>query len=82
MSTNLFWKPAPVKPEGTSLPKTLKFAISKKYWDHDGSLSGCPILIDRTDYSYFEGLRDAGTEGASEILEAIDKYGEIEITLE
>jgi hypothetical protein len=79
VSTNIYWRP--INPDKQCLPKDLKYKIARKYWGHDGSLGGEPVIIDKTDYAYFEGLKDAGVEGAEEIINAIDKYGEIEIML-
>ena len=79
MSTNLCWRT--IDPENHWMPKELKHKISRKYWEHDGSLGGEPILIDMSDYKYFEGLRDAGVDGAEDILNALEIHGEIEISL-
>jgi hypothetical protein len=81
MSFNLFWRELPVMPQEHSLSKELKFAISHKYWDHDGSLSGNPIIINADDILYFKGLKDAGMADAQEIVNALQKYGAIEIYL-
>ncbi len=77
MSATLFWKP--VSKESTSLPDRLKHVLLRS--ERCRCLSTA-ILLRRGHEDYFQGLRDAGVEGASEILQAIETHGTIEIWLE
>ena len=77
MSTNLFM--APHSNKGKCLGKGLKYKIARRFWDHDGSLSGESVVIDSGHLPYFEGLRDAGVEGADEIIKAIQMYEKVDI---
>lgn len=81
MSTNLFWKPIVIVKDNI-LPKALKYALSKKYFDHDGSLVSGPVELDSSHQEYISGLRDAGISGASELIDAINKHGRVEIYTE
>lgn len=73
MSSNLYWRPFG---EGEkNLPNQLKFAM-RKNTKYSG---GIDTRLTYSDLGYFEGLRDAGVEGADKICEAIEKYDEIEL---
>ena len=77
MSSSLMWKP--VTQASGSLDFELKKTISRKLWDTDGSCGGGVATVDSADIPYLEGLRDAGTKGASELIKLIHKHGEIEL---
>ena len=81
MSTNLYMFPK-IDPEAECLSKELKFAISQKFWGHDGSLGGENVYIDGENLSYFEGLRDGGIKDAEKVIQAIKKYGAIILNLQ
>lgn len=70
MSSTLYWKP--VSKDANSLPDSLKSIISKRYG------SGKHIL-NSLDVVYINGLVDGGVKGASELIAAIEKHGEIEV---
>lgn len=76
MSSTLCWKP--VTTERNSLPDELKRTISRRLWDTDGSCGGSAI-IDCSIIPYLEGLRDAHTPGADELIKQIERYGEVEV---
>ncbi len=71
MSTNLYWEPLPVL--GESLPDSLKFILREKV--------GWPVSLHVTESwrGYFDGLASAKVDGAKEVLELLDKYGEIRL---
>ncbi len=75
MSSTLCWKPETAA-EG-SLPYELKRAISRKLWDTDGSCGGGEIVVKADLIPYLEGLRDAGIEGADELIRLITEHGRI-----
>lgn len=77
MSSTLMWRPL-IK-DGDSLPDELKWVLSRKIWDTDGSCGDGEAILDGSWISYLEGLRDANTKGASKLIEAINKHGEIVI---
>lgn len=76
MSSALMWRPV-VPIEGYRLPNELKYTISRKLWDTDGSMGGGEVILTASDLPYIEGLRDAGTKGADELIEAIKKHGAV-----
>jgi len=72
MSSSLIWEPV-IEQDGRSLPCGLKSALRKRFGDPvDVTLSG-------SDRNYLEGLSDAGLDGSSGILSAIDKHGMIKV---
>ena len=75
MSANLMWEPA--KRKAKSLPDALKFVLRDK----------CGLNNDRHTYgteelSYLMGLRDAGIDGAAELIKAIEQHESVEVWLE
>ena len=72
MSSSLHWRP----PASTSsdLPEQLKLVLRKKH----GQMRDFEIGGD--EYDYLEGLRDAGVDGAQELLDLIDKHGKVFLT--
>jgi hypothetical protein len=78
VSSSLFWKPVIPQRENT-LPDNLKYILGKKYWNHDGTLTSPPLVLDEDNLEYLSGLVDAGVEGAEELVEAIRKHGRVEI---
>jgi hypothetical protein len=77
MSSTLMWKPS-----GNAvghLPDELKRAISRKLWDTDGSCGGDVATVGAGDIDYLQGLQDGGVEGAAELIELIEKHGEVDL---
>ncbi len=74
MTTTLVWQ---VKPKSNyrSLPFQLRQVLEKRY-------KKFPKVVSAADIDYLSGLRDAGIEGAQELIELIDEYEEIEINIE
>ena len=72
MSSTLGW--IPKKPKDFKwLNDDIKYVMRKRYGD--------PIhtVIDSSQLDYLRGLRDSGFNEAEKLINAIDKYGEIEI---
>jgi hypothetical protein len=71
MSSNLQWQP--LKQNWKDLSSDLKFAMRKRCHD--------PIdaILTSYDLLYLEGLRDAGIKDAQVLIEAIEKYDEIQV---
>lgn len=69
MSSNLEW--LPVDRKGKCVSDDVKFILRRRY--------GHPIdlTLDSECIGYLEGLKDAGVNGAEELIKAIDKHGEI-----
>lgn len=78
MSSTLMWKPV-MPEEGQPLPRKLKFVISRKLWDTDGSCGEGHAVVDESLIPYLEGLRDAGVDGAEELIEIIRKHGVVSL---
>lgn len=72
MSSNLYWRP--VQSAKNDLPDSLKFALRKRFH----TLERLPLSY--KELGYFQGLLDAGVEGAQEIIDAIEKYEQIELS--
>lgn len=75
MSSTLVWRPD--TNESNPLPDGLKYTLSKKLWGTDGSCGGEPMRIGGSFVPYLEGLRDAGIDGAEELIDIIDRYGSV-----
>ena len=75
MSATLKWEPANRKAQ--SLPDALKFVLRDKMGIGDGR-----VCFGDQSMAYLNGLRDAGVEGAQELIDAIVKYGDVEVWLE
>ena len=75
MSSNLMWKPE-TQANG-SLPYGLKRAISRRLWDTDGSCGGGCATVDKDDIEFLKGLAAAKVDGASELINLINKHGRI-----
>ena len=71
MSSNLQWQP--LKQNWKDLSSDLKFAMRKRYPDP------IDIVLLRGDIPYLEGLWDAGLMDAKSLIDAISKYGEIQV---
>ena len=72
MSSNLGWIPSK-EPKYKYLDTDIKFALRKRY--------GEPVqeIINESQLDYLRGLKDAGIKDAIKLIDAIEKYGEIEI---
>jgi hypothetical protein len=73
MSSTLVWQIKP-KSDYKSLKYQLKVVLEKKV--------NFPCVVCCTDLAYLSGLRDAGIDGAEELMELIEKFDEIELNLE
>lgn len=70
MGCSLYWRPIPKKQYRVG-EYQLRDILEKRY--------GYPSELDCSDVTYLKALDDAGVEGADELVEAIEKHGEIEI---
>lgn len=73
MTSSLHWKPL-IKDSQRIGDMRLKDILDKKF--------GYPWILDATDIPYLEGLYDAGTTDAIELINAINIHGKITISLE
>ena len=71
MTSNLSWEPANRKT--TDLPTDIKLTLRKSFGGE--SLDG--VRLNDHNVGYLMGLRDAGIEGAKELIDAIEKHEEI-----
>jgi len=74
MSSTLMWRPPH---RGKELPDALKYALCKRWADQ--SIRTVFSNEDGCDMAYLQGLRDAGVDGAQELLDAVKRYGEVEV---
>ncbi len=71
VSSNLAWKPK--ETAAGYLPDRLKYVLAVRYGDRltDG------IAFSNANIQYLKGLMDAGVEGTGQLIDLIDKHGEI-----
>lgn len=84
MSTSPYWRPV-IPTNGHELPRGVKYALSPKYFDHDGSLGGSVILT-QDDQPFLEGVKAGSNnpevqKGISDLIEAIQKHDAVEFFL-
>ena len=83
MSTNLYWRPILPEPDGECLSKALKFAISRKLWDTDGSCGSGEQVLTEAHISFLEGMMVVGSveivRDCQTLIDAINKYGAISL---
>ena len=73
MSSSLKWRPA--MSQSRTLPRPLKYPLSRRLWDTDGSTGhGDAVVTVEEHLPYLEGLRDAGVEGAQELIDILNKH--------
>jgi hypothetical protein len=82
MSTSLYWRPVPKDPPPYEVPDDIEDALRRRYWETDGTSHSEPAELDSHDVLWLEGLRDAGLEGANELIAAIREHGTIRLTWE
>jgi hypothetical protein len=73
VSSALMWRPI-VPTQGRQLPFALKKTLSRKLWGTDGSCGGGEAVMTSADIPYLEGLRDAGVDGAEQLIDIINKH--------
>lgn len=71
MSSTLFYQPRQTGEK--QLPDELKRIL------RDGEHMGLPCTATLDNLSYFYGLADANVKGARKVIDAVLKYGEIEL---
>lgn len=89
MSTNLYWRIIPDKAKDQPLSKEMKEVLGMRFWGNK-TFSGDnlqPIILGYDQTQYLLGLRDGNFsnskihQDAEHLLDAIAKYGEIEILI-
>ena len=60
--------------DGHRLPYELKITLSRKLWDTDGSCGFGEATMTTDDTPYLEGLRDAGVDGAQELIDILNEH--------
>jgi len=84
MSTSLYWSPLPEQPKERSI-HDLKWTLAKKLGQYDGSCSESLGVVDNDLIPFLEGIAAAGDKGmrddATELIDAIKKYGKVELTI-
>lgn len=79
MSLSLYWQPVP-EPQPEDVPGDLDWLLRQRYWDAQGYPRTDPVDLDSRDIAWLEGLRDAGKDGAEELIAIIRKHGTIRLT--
>lgn len=79
MSFGCSWEPL-VKPPDNRLPVGFKYAVARRWFDHDGSLRG-EYVVGSQDLPYLRGLMDGSPEGsdvregAAQLIDAVERHG-------
>lgn len=76
MSATLYMQPRQTGEK--SLSDELRHILMKP----DGRFGSLPVTVDDYSLDYFQGLADAGINDAIKVVDAIKKYGELEIRAE
>jgi hypothetical protein len=83
VSASLYWRPYVPEPDGDPIGYDLKWALCKRFWPHqDGSTNTEWAILSGRDRQWLEGVCDGGGQGADDavdLLDLIDKHGEVEI---
>lgn len=78
MSSNLMWRPVLPQTE-YDLSKAMKFRISRRLWDTDGSCGIGEAFLTVSDVPFLEGMIAAGNDEIQRdcrtLIDAIEKYG-------
>lgn len=81
MSSSLHFRVLPA--DKPALSDAIKRLLARKYWHHDGSISGDPVQLSTQDIEYLGGLADAGDKevsaDAKKLIDAITKHDEVEL---
>ena len=72
MSCQLFWRP--IGSGRSAGGSRLRYAVEKRF--------GVDVRLDESALEFLRGLEAAGVEGATDLIEAIEKHEEIEIYLD
>lgn len=75
MTTHLYWRPD-VEPEGHRLPDALRHIFEKQ-----DRRQMAPCVLAEQEIPYVEGLRDAGVEGADELLVNLQAHGRLRLSI-
>lgn len=81
MASDLYWKPSHFLGVAI-LPRSIKYAICPKYWDHDGSLGGEMKTFTLEDIPDLESIRDAGHPDVEILIKIIKEYVSIQLWFE
>lgn len=71
MSASLLWSPVS---DGKTLPDALRFALEKRHPQWSGELE-----YGARDLPYLQGLRDAGVDGAQDLIDIIEKHDQVRL---
>jgi hypothetical protein len=80
MSRIMYWR-VPVPQTYDCLSFELKKAVARRYWDHEGLLSGNWIILQDDEIPYLQGIADAGIPDVEKLIELIRKHKIVEISL-
>lgn len=84
VSRSLYWRPVPKNPPPYDVPDDLEDVLRRRYWEEwpDIGPRSEPREMGENAIAWLEGLRDAGLEGATELIAAIREHGMIRLTWE
>ena len=74
MSETLCWRP--MRSDRNTLPSHVARVLKNKYEGLDN------VIIQYGEIPYLEGLRDAGLDGAQELIDAVNDHGPIQLFLD
>ncbi len=76
MSLNLYWRP--LAKGQHDLPDALKFILRERF----GNGVSFRRVFSATDFDYLRGLTDAKVVGAQDLIEAIERWDQVEVWTE
>lgn len=84
MSSSLYWRPVPKDPPPYDVPDDVEGVLRRRYWEDwpNSNDRSEPRELNKNDIGWLEGLRDAGLEGANELIDAIREHGTIRLMWE
>ena len=77
MSTTLYAQPL-VPPQTKDFSNELKYAIAKKYYTYDGTMSES-VIMDKKNIEFLEGLVVGGIKEAQILIDMIEKWERIKV---
>jgi hypothetical protein len=86
MSSNLGWEPVRAQ-RSKWLTNQLKYIFGPRYWGHDGTCNGEPVVLNESEIPYLSGISDGSCDKEIKrdiaiLIEGIQKYGAVKIWLE
>lgn len=73
MSTNLYWRPLPKRRPEPKSGYALKWAIARRFGEHDGSCNEGPFTFTKDEVAWLQGVSDADSTHSREAGKEADR---------